>query len=292
MAALAGAAALGASAQAEAKTYDLAPNSPWNMHYTEGSCSLRRAFGAGDEEVLLELKRYAPRSRFEVRLFGKIVRSPESRTNVSMSFGNERGFLRSNLPSAMTGNLGDVPGLFLSGWIGVDSEVIRQAKEDEEVRRPIVSTADIDAAEDAVQTASFDFEGKTIQLRLGSMTGAMAAMRKCTRDLVRAWGLDPDVQESLLSRPVLKTKPGRIVSRIRYPENALSEPQQGIVKFRLLIDAAGRPTRCDIQDAVVKSTDFGTETCRVFMQTRFKPARAADGMPVAGYYISSTMFQN
>ena len=280
-------AALFLSVRAEAETYNLAPDSPWNMHYAEDSCSLRRAFGKGDEQVLLELARNAPRTPFEVRLFGKIVRIRELYARVAMTFGEAQNTVF--LPSVMAGKMGDLPALFLSGKIGVPPDSDRATTEKDDAA-PV--SVDLDAAEDAVRSASFQFEGRTINLELGSLRSPMAAMRECTRKLVEAWGLDPAVQEHLLARPVPKSNPNNWLSSANYPRGSARRGEQALVNFRLLVDAEGNPTQCAIQQSAAKTSDFGTTSCDMIMRrARFDPARTPDGTPVASYYINRVIFR-
>lgn len=270
---------------ASAKNYDLAPTSPWNMHYADDGCSLRRSFGSDDERVLLEMARFAPRTAFDIRLFSKIIRKATLSTNVSMTFGDSRN--TTTLP-AMPGALGDLPALFFRGWIGIptptDNAVAREGAE-------LPPAMELDAAEDSVQSASFQLQGKRINLQLGPMTGAMKAMRKCTADLVRSWGLDPHVQERLQAGPVPKSGPGRWLSSEDYPSDSFMRGEQAIIKFRLLVDAAGHPTQCVIQQSIAKTKDFSETTCKGIMRrARFEPARGPDGASVASYYINTVIF--
>ena len=78
--------------------------------------------------------------------------------------------------------------------------------------------------------------------------------------------------------------PGDWVTTSDYPSDALRFQITGVTAFRLYIDTAGKPSRCEI----VQSSGFDvldTATCELILaRARFTPARNAAGMPAEGTY--------
>lgn len=59
---------------------------------------------------------------------------------------------------------------------------------------------------------------------------------------------------------------------------------------RLLVDAKGKPTKCDVLDAAQGET-FSQHTCKTLIRyPRFEPARDMEGRPVASFYGGSVAF--
>jgi hypothetical protein len=271
---------------ASAKTYRLAPSSKWLMDYAPDACRLGRAFGEGDEQVVATFTRYAPGAAFALDLIGHPVRAAANEPDVRLRFGESGEFVRTQ---AMTGTSGKVPALFLSGRLDNLDDPDLEPKDIVKLsaaERAALMTVD-PATEAAVRSATIAFGGRTIVLELGSMGGPMAEMRKCTADLVKEWGLDPVEQERLLRPVVPMSSPGTWLRSADYPTDSLMQGQQAIVRFRLMVDAAGRPTQCAVQSAIAKD-DFGQVSCDLLKRrARFRPALSADGRPVASYYVST-----
>lgn len=89
------------------------------------------------------------------------------------------------------------------------------------------------------------------------------------------------------SVPVTATpvgSPGDWIGSGDYPATALRFDMTGITVFKLVVDPAGKPTRCDI----VESSGFDTldtATCqRLIANAHFSPARDRAGKPIEGSY--------
>jgi TonB family protein len=73
-----------------------------------------------------------------------------------------------------------------------------------------------------------------------------------------------------------------------YPAAALGRGAQGTVRFRLIVDEAGVPQRCEIAQSS-GDTDLDRVTCDIMLtRARFHPARDSAGRPV-GDRIASTL---
>jgi TonB family protein len=103
------------------------------------------------------------------------------------------------------------------------------------------------------------------------------------------------VPPPIVSTPIVSTAtwpseaPGRIVSSPNwsdynnYPQAALRNDAEGLVVFRLLIDATGKPVQCAIL-ASSGSVALDSGTCALANQMRFEPARDAEGKAVPSSY--------
>jgi len=86
---------------------------------------------------------------------------------------------------------------------------------------------------------------------------------------------------------VPKGNPGLWVETDDYPPSALREEGQGVVRFKLAINAAGVPVNCTVTQSSGRS-DLDDTACRLIVErARFSPAKDARGRPVAGSYENS-----
>lgn len=268
---------LGAARAAEAKR--LAPAEPWNVHYENESCKLLRSFGQGDESITMELTRFAPGDAFQFIVFGKSLMNLENAHSVKVSFGDFPPQERTSLSFAKDKN-GQLA-LILGGMTLRSLPSLPMAE-----RRGPISYQVSPEDEAAVKTITIASRQITTQiLETGSLRAAMAALRKCNNDVVRSWGIDPELQ--LRSRLIPIGNPGNWATFNDFPSTALRDARSGIVNFRLLVDAAGMPSACFIQRSI-GSADFDRITCELLTRrARFSPATDSEGKPVAHYYVNS-----
>jgi TonB family protein len=72
-----------------------------------------------------------------------------------------------------------------------------------------------------------------------------------------------------------------------YPQGMLKGGKQGMVSFRLSIDANGTPTACEVQRSY-NDKQFDDVTCAVLMRrARFSPALDANGQAAPSYYLNT-----
>lgn len=259
------------------------------MHYADDSCQLTRSFGTGDEQVIAQFIRYAPSADFDFNLIGKPLRTRSNQSDPQIRFGAAGDFVRTR---AFSGSADKLPVLFLRGRLdNIDTANLNhddfEKMSSEQRARLIRITPE---AEAAVSSVEIKLSGRTITLQLGPMDGPMEALRKCTTDLVKLWGLDPAEQEARL-RPVLpKGSPNNWLRSADYPSGSIARGEQAIIRYRLTVDAAGQPTACAVQSAITKG-DFAEVTCDLLKKrARFEPACDAKGKAMASYFVGSVVW--
>lgn len=256
-------------------------SSPWNLHYADDSCLLVRGFGTGQTKALLRFEKTAPSERFSLTLLGGPLRLNSGLTRrISLTFGP--GGTPDTREGAPVGDM--MIGEVKTPLVIVESASLYgqpPASVLEEVARSPAAEAKITQLLVALRG------GSEFILKLGPMDKPMAALRTCTDNLVKGWGLDPDVQKSLRSSPVPLKSPGDWLRSGDYPAVMLSSGKSAVVRFRLIVDASGGVTGCSIPSST-KGEEFGKTTCNVLVKrARFTPAVDAGGKPVASYYVNS-----
>lgn len=124
-----------------------------------------------------------------------------------------------------------------------------------------------------------------VQLDMGPMKGALAALDKCMDDLATNWGLDPAEQRQRKSAPEPANNPGDWFKPGDYPAALNRSGVGGIVVLRLVVAADGSIQDCAVAKAGGDKT-FEDLTCQLTKaRARFHPAVGAAGQPIKSVWI-------
>ncbi len=266
----------------------LAPSSPWNVNYGDDSCRLARVFGSDDAMTFLVFDQFAPGDAFKLTLGGKRFRNISNGGRASVRFGPDEA---EQTRQYFTGNYSkDLPALILRGDIRMDSLEDRpgKAKALSNDDTPPLSPARIAAVTELIIDRPLS---RPVKFALGSMRAPIAALDKCLDSLMSNWGIDV-ARHSTLSRRTMPTgNPSSWIVSGDYPLSAMFRGAQGIVNFRLSVDAEGKPTGCHVQQSS-RPPEFDTTVCKALMRrARFTPALDKDRQPLASYFRGTVVFK-
>lgn len=296
IAALAISCSLPAVAKAD-ETVVLAPSSQWQLNYAEDSCRLGRSFGEGEQKSLLYFERYEPSDGFMMVAAGEPL-SSRSRNNIKFRFG-PAGDAEWREREVGVGDIGGYkPALIFSTTTLVPLENVRENGDfarDFDPERDAEMQLRVDVSPETEQAIEWleikRARAAPVRFELGSMGEPMAALRQCTDELLGHWGIDVAAHKELTRPVVPASNPGRWLSSKDYPADLLRAGEQGIVKFRLSVDAAGKPTQCHIQKST-RPEGFDDAVCKALMRNaEFEPALDKNGEPIASYWHSTVRFQ-
>lgn len=285
---------------AAAQPVRLQPSSPWDVDYAENSCRLIRVFGTGKDTTKLAFESAAP-GELDMLVVGKPLRTYDER--VPARFLPVGGETFDGMVAQTVGN-GDPAILWSHPRLLPDAVVDKLDKEGDErgknpaVRRPAESLAKRDEYKKLAQ----DFAAGVTQLEIqtrhnrpviletGSLRAAMAAFEQCTRDSLRDWGVDPDLEDRIV-RPVWAINPSGWLFASDYPADLLTLSKESEVAVRLLVDAAGNVTKCTSLSHF-SDEEFNRISCdRITARARFEPAELGDGTKVPSYYTRRVKFR-
>lgn len=278
----------------------LQPTTPWGVDYAQNSCRLVRTFGQGSDRTQIAFESIAP-NEMSMTAVGDPLRaemSPVGDTQIEARFvpGQDNWFPGI---AAKADRDGRPAGL----WMGVPLMPIvdfRKAQIASAVRlksreRPPA----IDPAKRAQERQAFaanvrELEiqarpGHPIFLETGSLGDPLKVFDQCMRDLISAWGIDPDVQAKI-ARPAWAPDVRSWFSSADYPRLALEKGEEASVTFRLIVDATGKVRKCE-SFSHYNAPEFNNAVCATLRGGHFAPAELADGTKVPSYYTNSVSFR-
>ena len=252
----------------------------WVVDYNRDACHLIAQFGSGTDLIIMRFTRYEPGDAFDFDLYGRKVASNDARSRVKVDFG-----LRGTPAEAqaVNGKAAHLPMMMfgstrLDGWEGEKPDEVP----------PLVSPQQ----EAAVSGVTVKIGSrKPFRLEFGSLAKPMVQLRACQTSLLKTWGYDPVVQATL-SKPVRPANsPAAWLSSHDYPTGAAAMGQNGIVQFRLDVEADGRIAGCHVL-ARTNPDVFAETTCRaVTRRAKLEPALDAAGKPVRSFFVQKVRWQ-
>ena len=266
-----------AAPAAHAADTELTPLTAWNVDWASDSCVAQRAFGDAKQPMVFRMERYGPMDAFQLIISGKQLRNLHHRDPMTVTYG--RGGYAQRIRNI---TVGSTPSGATTVFIPSSSVIALPNGEEYTPWTGAISPQ----AEAAITEILLRYRAKTVVLKTGSLGRVFAEFRKCTDQLITAWGLDPAQQQTLQRRPVPTTSPGTWLVSSDYPKEALTNGNQSIIAFRLMVGADGKPTTCAVQHSYSGKL-FDDVTCNALMRrARFQPALDAEGKPVPSYFIS------
>lgn len=268
----------------------LEPSSKWVANYADDSCRLVRTFGQGERLTRLEFRLFKPGEYVWVLLSGPSLGKPiGGRIKVSYRFAPDSSDDRESF--ALGGTMDDKSAaLIFPAWLlTADARSKAPPSKDREANERWLTdwSPEREAQIDAFEVS---LPGKRVVLKIGNMKPPMDVMRDCLDNLVASWGMDVKVQKSLARPPVPATPPSNWLGLGDYPVAMLQSGYGDHVDFRLMVDATGKPTACDVL-TMDSRPEFIKATCGPLMRrARFEPALDAGGHPVASVYVNSVTF--
>jgi outer membrane biosynthesis protein TonB len=278
----------------------LAPSSPWVVDYAANSCRLVRLFGQGSDQTKFALESEAP-GALDMVLIGKPLGTIDEEVPAKFLPVSSKPM------KGMVGRSTDkyLPMLLFSTveLLPVEAAAAEERKQAERkahpgVRPPAETLAEQAAnkarrQEFAANTTAIEVDARRnrpVILDTGSLGEAIKAFDQCSRDSLRDWGVDPDLEDKIV-RGVWAPNPRGWFNSGDYPRDMLMRGQESVVKVRLLVDATGRPTKCTSLSHFTEA-EFNKITCDKFMaRAHFEPAELADGTKVPSYFVIKVNFR-
>lgn len=260
----------------------LESSSKWHARYEDDSCQLIRTFGEERDKVMVVMSRYGPGEKFRLTLAGNPVKLRKNNRELHLQFGDHEAAQKVRyMPATMS----EMPALVIMTRLGIGS--LKKTKRDLPERRRIDASRYAAASYLLVEHA---YIGR-LYLQTGPLEKPFAAFSECVDELMTHWGIDVEKHKNLSKKVKPVGSPGRWVNYRDYPLRMLRQRQQGIVQFRLSVNANGEATQCHIQQST-RPQEFDDAVCTSLMKrAAFEPARDADGNAIASFWRNTVRFQ-
>lgn len=285
---------------AVAETVRLQPSSAWVLDYGEDSCRLIRSFGEGEDKTTLVLESDAP-DEMDMLATGKPLANYNADVSAKFLPPGDKAF---EGRSALTTRDGE-PAILWSNVYLVPSPLIehRVPEYDGHNLKPFVRPPAVSLAEQARykerrqqfadKTTELEIQTRwkhTVVLETGSMGKPISMFDNCSRDSLRDWGVDPNLQDKIV-RPAWVLDGSKWFTSDDYPKAMATNGEESEVRIRLLVDASGKVTKCTSLSHF-KYPEFNAVTCNAIMKrASLAPAELADGTKVPSYFTQRVVFR-
>ncbi|TYC90024.1 TonB family protein [Novosphingobium sp. BW1] len=279
------------AAQAKLDTFVLDASSPWNVDWADNACVLQRMYGEGDEGVLLRFMNFTPDYTYQIQLTGGPAKLNLPQRDIRVSFA-PFPFYETGAMAAKVDDTYD--SVLFSTQIALDHDEFDRMDADQ--RRSALAKGEEPARHfvrpiaGEIERVHVDLGPRTLTFNIGALEKPLAALRTCTRDLLRKWGVDPDVQDLVASEahPVGDGELRRQMG-LKFPRNLARKGAQARVNVVVTLDPRGNVKGCRVP---LSQNDprFDELVCERVDKLTFEPARLADGTPVTSYWALTTTF--
>lgn len=256
-------------------TLRLAPSSDWTIEKAADSCILSRRFGEGERTVQLYLRSYEPEGRFYVLVRGELARHASHAKKVRIGFADVEHLSVPYLSGTSEGE----PGLLLQPVFSLgplSKEAERRMK-----NRLAVSSYSDPAIEGKIDTIAFE-DGlmQEFVLETGGLHEPMEALRQCSRELTKDWGVTLEERMSF-SRVAAPQSNVRWIGTTDFQQHL---SKRSLWTLLLIVGENGEVANCRISGAV--SPQSAEAACSIARdRARFSPALDADGKPTKDYWL-------
>lgn len=278
----------------------LQPSSAWILDYGDDSCRLIRTFGEGNDKTTLVLESDAP-NQMDMLATGKPLGNYNAGVSAKFLPVGDKAF---EGRAALSTSGGD-PAILWSNVFLVPNPLIENRVPQYEghnmkpfVRPPAVSLAEqasykVRRQQFAEKTTELEIQTRwkhAVVLETGSMGKPIGMFDKCSRDSLTDWGVDPNLEDQIV-RPAWTLNSSKWFTSDDYPKAPATNAEESEVRFRLLVDASGKVTKCTSLSHF-KNPEFNVATCNAIMKrATLEPAELADGTKVPSYYTQRLQFR-
>lgn len=257
----------------------LEPRGGWTLDMRESKCRLARWFGDEDDVHLLLIEQTAPQNLFSLTLAGSNLRRFRTANDLRLGMEPNRR-MTSRERFAITDMEDAGPAIILGGVrIGFAPDA----------NGLIAAGISVEAAATIEQLVVADGRDALV-FASGNMERPIRALNACTTNLLNEWGLDPQVHQSYTPAYLLDREAFEKRLTARYPRGAIWRGEQGIFRFRAIVETDGSVSDCMIEN-VSTVGDLDPPACDELRKARFEPAKGADGSAIRSFFANAVNYR-
>ena len=175
----------------------LQPSGKWVVEYAADTCRLGREFGQGNERVTVFFEQFVPGDIFNLTFVGRSIVTSGTASKAAIRFGPNEPVDPDNSVSVAT--VGSYPAILLGGFQRLapatksEQAASREAaRNDRAYEYPPIGAAREQAASWLKLSKVLPFD---LVLETGPMDKPLEALRQCSWDTVKSWGLSIEEQK-------------------------------------------------------------------------------------------------
>ncbi|WEK45557.1 MAG: hypothetical protein P0Y56_10990 [Candidatus Andeanibacterium colombiense] len=272
---------LGAVQPASAAERVYKPAGPWAAEYGDDYCRLARNFSDGTDTLSLAMERIQPGAAVRTILIGNGIKmyrgSNALEYTLTPSGGERKGpFWRSETADKQQYlNLGEIFMVPLGPPpAGPVFPPYDRAKEQEFAK-----------GVSAIQITGGVIDPVTIET--GGLKAPIASLQTCADDLLKTWGLDPALHQTMTRTAQPSTEANKWLPTGTIGFGDFGKLGGAANQLRVMVSAEGKPTACVIHWASLEKKT-NDAICKAIMDKgQFLPATDKDGKPMASYWMVS-----
>lgn len=240
------------------------PSSKWLANFADNSCEMVRDFGAGKQQMELLVRPLTGSTtvQFEIHYHGAAPHQLGGSARLAMYPGT----------ASAVGSYYDA--------------ALPPTEPFERMMRFTMQRSQI-ADLGGAQVITFVYATRPISLAPGALGNVAKVLKECEDDLIKTWGYDPQVMNSLKTGPVPVAPEKWYRAKDLPTKNDAKDVMIPSVRFTVGTD--GAVSNC----AVVTTSGskmFDDKACEVMTtKAHYKPAMGANGQPVAALMVSPVM---
>ena len=271
------------------------PDSDWALDYGEDACRLIRDFSDGNDKVTLLIERSAPGQTLRVMVYGNVLKPFRGAEQIGYAM----------LPQGVSRNAPKVQLAEINGQLGLNLGTTTLA--DPPARGGVGGAGARPAGAPSVPAqSSREAEARTaasingialttglsrpVHIETGPLGAPIEALQVCADDLAGSWGIDAEAHKSLTRAASPAVPPAGWVEQGTVGFGDFARLSGGNNEFRVMIDAAGKPTACAVQSPSLDKATNDRICGAVMSKGAFNPALDAAGKPIASYWTTSVVF--
>lgn len=270
---------------AAAEPVVLKPAGPWNLDVSDNRCRLNRLFGEPGDQHLLAFEQYYPSTGTGFFITGPRFKpfSSGARTELWLFQGQEP-----MVSAPFTGKVEDFGPAVIYRSIRFDGKTPSTETIDNPDGSGIPHLSSPPPQARSITVAQDKY---VVTLESGPLSGALAALNRCSEDLIYSWGLDLERHRTASRRAVLQNREAlnrRLAEK--FPIGLARNAQQAIYQMRVIVSPEGKVEQCQLVSVNPDET-AQSPVCKLMEKAQFDPALDAAGLPMRSYYATTLTYE-
>lgn len=264
------------------------PSTQWAVEFGDDYCRLARDFSDGTNTISLAMERIQPGNTVRLLLVGDAIKTFRGTTQLGYRYlpGGDNRIALPMRGVATNGqqfiNFGDI-------FVG-PAPKIPAPGEAPSFPPPYTRAAELTYAEGIEGLLLTDGLIAPIRIDTGSLKAPIEVVQNCADDLLKYWGLDAEAHKSMQKPVFPATDTTKWLPGGTFGFEDFGKLAGGANQFRVMVDAAGKPTACHVHWPSLEAGKNDTICKALVEKGAFTPALDGSGKAIASYWTVQPFF--